>query len=208
MGIKAIILDLDNTIYPAFSIGDKLFGELYFLLEINQSEFEGTMENIKIDINRKPFSVVAKEYKMSKSLYSDAVQLLKGLTYNEPIAYFEDYNAVRNIDCDKFLVTSGFPNLQHSKIKQLNIEKDFKGISIVDTISTDNTKKDVFEGIQMNHNYKLSEILVVGDDLHSEIAAAQALGMKSVLYSKDFEKQFDNLDVPVVHSFESLSSFL
>jgi putative hydrolase of the HAD superfamily len=205
---KAIILDLDNTIYSASSIGDKLFSDLYFLLEINQNEFEGTMEDIKVDINRKPFSVVAQEYKISKSLYKDSLQLLKGLTYDEPIAYFEDYEEFRKLNCDKFLVTSGFPNLQYSKIKQLGIEGDFKGISIVDTVSTENTKKDVFEGIQLCHNYDLSDILVVGDDLHSEIAAAKSLGIEAVLYTKDSKAPTAEIDISVVNSFGSLASFI
>jgi len=205
---KAIILDLDNTIYSAHSIGDKLFRELYFLLEINQNEFQGNLTEIKKDINKKPFSTVAKEYNMSKYLYQDGLQLLKNLTYNEPIKYFADYEEIRKFNCDKFLVTSGFPNLQYSKIKQLGIEGDFKGISIVDTISTDNTKKDVFESIQLCHNYDLSELLVVGDDPDSEIAAALTLGIEAVLYSKNPSTLDAFSGVSVINSFENLYSFL
>lgn len=205
---KAIILDLDNTIYSAHSIGDKLFRELYFLLEINQNEFHGSMTDIKKDINKKPFSAVAKQYNMSKYLYQDAIQLLKKLTYNEPMECFADYEAVKKINCDKYLVTSGFPNLQYSKIKQLGIEGDFKGISIVDTISTDNSKKDVFESIQLCHNYSLSELLVVGDDPDSEIAAALTLGIEAVLYSKNPLALDSVSGVSVINSFENLYSFL
>jgi putative hydrolase of the HAD superfamily len=205
---KAIILDLDNTIYSAHSIGDKLFRELYFLLEINQNEFQGNLTEIKKDINKKPFSTVAKEYNMSKYLYQDGLQLLKNLTYNEPIKYFADFEEIRKFNCDKFLVTSGFPNLQYSKIKQLGIEGDFKGISIVDTISTDNSKKDVFESIQLCHNYSLSELLVVGDDPDSEIAAALTLGIEAVLYSKNPSTLDAFSGVSVINSFENLYSFL
>lgn len=205
---KAIILDLDNTIYSAHSIGDKLFRELYFLLEINQNEFQGNLTEIKKYINKKPFSTVAKEYNMSKYLYQDGLQLLKNLTYNEPIKYFADYEEIRKFNCDKFLVTSGFPNLQYSKIKQLGIEGDFKGISIVDTISTDNSKKDVFESIQLCHNYDLSELLVVGDDPDSEIAAALTLGIEAVLYSKNPLALDSVSGVSVINSFENLYSFL
>jgi len=205
---RAIILDLDNTIYSAHSIGDKLFRELYSLLEINQSEFQGSLTDIKKDINKKPFSVVAEKYNMSKYLYQDALELLKKLTYNDPMECFADYDAVKKINCDKFLVTSGFPNLQYSKIKQLGIEGDFKGISIVDTISTDNTKKDVFESIQLCHNYDLSELLVVGDDPDSEIAAALALGMDAVLYAKNPLSVEAVSGVSVINSFENLYCFL
>lgn len=181
---KAIILDLDNTLFSTPSIGDKLFADLYYLLEINLNEFEGAIEDIKKDINRKPFPVVAKQYKMTQSLYKDALQLLSELTYNETIEPFPDYSEVTKIVCDKFLVTSGFTKLQNSKVKQLGIEKNFKGIYIVDTILTDNTKKKAFKNIMLSFNYAPSEVLVVGDDPESEITAAEELGIDAVVYDK------------------------
>ncbi|MFV5693751.1 HAD family hydrolase [Flavobacterium sp. LT1R49] len=204
---KAIILDLDNTIFSTPSIGDKLFADLYYLLEINLSEFEGDLENLKKDINRKPFSVVAKQYKMTQSLYKDALQLLSELTYNETIEPFPDYNEVTKIQCDKFLVTSGFPKLQNSKVKQLGIEKNFKGIYIVDTVMTNDTKKNVFKKILHYYNYDTSEVVVIGDDPESEIAAAEELGIDAILYDKLnlYANYFKN---PKISDFNQLQNYL
>ncbi|MFV8466511.1 HAD family hydrolase [Flavobacterium sp. LB1P62] len=204
---KAIILDLDNTIFSTPSIGDKLFADLYYLLEINLIEFEGDLENLKKDINRKPFSVVAKQYKMTQSLYKDALQLLSELTYNETIEPFPDYNEVTKIQCDKFLVTSGFPKLQNSKVKQLGIEKNFKGIYIVDTVMTNDTKKNVFKNILHYYNYDTSEVVVIGDDPESEIAAAEELGIDAILYDKLnlYANYFKN---PKISDFNQLQNYL
>lgn len=204
---KVIILDLDNTIFSTPSIGDKLFADLYYLLEINLSEFEGDLENLKKDINRKPFSVVAKQYKMTQSLYKDALQLLSELTYNETIEPFPDYNEVTKIQSDKFLVTSGFPKLQNSKVKQLGIEKNFKGIYIVDTVMTNDTKKDVFKNILHYYNYDISEVIVIGDDPDSEIAAAEELGIDAILYDKLnlYANYFKN---PKISDFNQLQNYL
>lgn len=204
---KAIILDLDNTIFSTPSIGDKLFADLYYLLEINLSEFEGDLENLKKDINRKPFSVVAKQYKMTQSLYRDALQLLVELTYNETIEPFPDYNEVTKIQCDKFLVTSGFPKLQNSKVKQLGIEKNFKGIYIVDTVMTNDTKKNIFKNILHYYNYNTSEVVVIGDDPESEIAAAEELGIDAILYDKLnlYVNYFKN---PKISDFSQLQNYL
>ncbi|MFV8376041.1 HAD family hydrolase [Flavobacterium sp. LB1P71] len=204
---KAIILDLDNTIFSTPSIGDKLFADLYYLLEINLIEFEGDLENLKKDINRKPFSVVAKQYKMTQSLYKDALQLLSELTYNETIEPFPDYNEVTKIQCDKFLVTSGFPKLQNSKVKQLGIEKNFKGIYIVDTVMTNDTKKNVFKNILHYYNYDTSEVVVIGDDPESEITAAEELGIDAILYDKLnlYANYFKN---PKISDFNQLQNYL
>lgn len=204
---KVIILDLDNTIFSTPSIGDKLFADLYYLLEINLSEFEGDLENLKKDINRKPFSVVAKQYKMTQSLYKDALQLLSELTYNEPIEPFPDYNEVTKIQCDKFLVPSGFPKLQNSKVKQLGIEKNFKGIYIVDTVMTNDTKKNLFKNILHYYNYDISEVVVIGDDPDSEIAAAEELGIDAILYDKLnlYANYFKN---PKIYDFNQLQNYL
>ncbi|MFV5689858.1 HAD family hydrolase [Flavobacterium sp. ZT3R25] len=204
---KAIILDLDNTIFSTPSIGDKLFADLYYLLEINLNEFDGDLEDIKKDINRKPFPVVAKQYKMTQSLYKDALQLLSELTYNETIEPFPDYNEVTKIQCDKFLVTSGFPKLQNSKIKQLGIEKNFKGIYIVDAIMTKDTKKNVFKNILHYYKYDTSEVLVIGDDPESEIAAAEELGIDAIVYDKLnlYANYFKN---PKISDFNQLQNYL
>ncbi len=49
MNKKAIILDLDNTIYPVSSIGEELFKDLFRLIE-EYEVFNGDMETIKKDI--------------------------------------------------------------------------------------------------------------------------------------------------------------
>lgn len=204
---KALILDLDNTLFSTPSIGDKLFADLYYLLEINGNEFEGDLEDIKKDINRKPFTVVAKQYNMSQLLYNEALKLLVNLTYNEPIEPFSDYNEVNKIACDKFLVTSGFPKLQNSKVRQLGIENDFKEIFIVDTVMTNNTKKKVFEGILHDFNYDASEVIVIGDDPESEISAAKELGIDAVVYDK-LNTYKNYFATPKISDFSQLQNYL
>jgi putative hydrolase of the HAD superfamily len=204
---KALILDLDNTLFSTPSIGDKLFADLYYLLEINNNEFEGDLEDIKNDINRKPYTVVAKQYNMSQLLYNESLQLLANLTYNEPIEPFLDYNEVNKIAFDKFLVTSGFPKLQNSKVRQLGIENDFKEIYIVDTVMTNNTKKKVFEGILHDFNYDVSEVLVIGDDPESEILAAQELGIDAIVYDK-LNTYKNYLATPKISDFSQLQNYL
>ncbi|AOW09418.1 HAD family hydrolase [Flavobacterium gilvum] len=204
---KALILDLDNTLFSTPSIGDELFADLYNLFEINGNEFEGDLEDIKNDINRKPFTVVAKQYNMSQLLYEESLQLLSNLVCNETIEPFPDYNEVNKIGCDKFLVTSGFPKLQSSKVKLLGIENDFKEIYIVDTVMTNDTKKKVFESILHDFNYDASEVLVIGDDLESEITAAEELGIDAIVYDK-LNTYKNYIATPKISDFSQLQNYL
>jgi len=115
MNKKAIILDLDNTIYPVSSIGDKLFKDLFSLI-LSSGEYKGDFEDIKFQIMRTPFQKVAKEFSFSESLFHEYMELLKNLTYEEPMEYFDDYKEIIDIKIPKYLVTVGFNKLQQSKV--------------------------------------------------------------------------------------------
>lgn len=178
---KAIIFDLDNTVYSAPEVGDDLFSPLLRIIE-QDGGHNSTLSAIKMDMMRKPFQVLASLHGFSESLTQQGIQHLQTLTYNKPMYPFPDYGETRNLPLDKYLVTSGFYSLQMSKIKNLGIEDDFKEIHIVDIAG--NTKGAVFRGILERHGYRLPEVLVIGDDLHSEIPAARELGIDAVLYDK------------------------
>lgn len=206
MNTKALIFDLDNTIYPVASISEKLFKPLFELIG-RSGEYRGDFQAVKQLIMRKPFQYVAEKHGMSAALREEALQLLSSLTYAETMKTFSDYDAVKKLPQDKFLVTAGFTKLQLSKIQQLNIENDFKRIYVVDQMLTADTKKSVFENILVADSYEPREVLVVGDDPHSEIKAAMELGMKVVLY--DSLQLYKGLeDMPRITGFANLAAYL
>jgi putative hydrolase of the HAD superfamily len=203
---KALILDLDNTIYPVQSIGEELFASLFKLIRQNGSH-DNEIERIEEEIMRRPFQFVANDFHFSEDLKSKGIALLKELTYNGKMEPFDDYPHIRSLPIDKFLVTTGFLKLQESKVERLNIREDFKEIYIVDPSTSDKTKKDVFADILRNYGYTISEVLVVGDDLHSEIKAATALGIEAILYNK-LNRQTGNGSVKQIENFNELSNFI
>jgi len=112
---KAIIIDLDNTIYPVSSIGNKLFKTLFSII-YKSGEYSGDFNEIKSEIMRRPFQFVADEFLFSDSLKSDGISHLSELTYEDNMRPFEDYIFFRTMPSKKFLVTTGFPKMQQSKI--------------------------------------------------------------------------------------------
>ncbi len=181
MPVKAIIYDLDNTIYPVSAIGDKLFGPVFDLIEAS-GQHTDSLDAIRHAIMRTPFRLVAQRHGFSDELTEKAIDLQETIDYSDEINAFDDYPEIKNIPAERFLVTTGFNTMQRSKIRQLGIGNDFKEIHVVNPVITN--KKEVFADILARYSYKPEEVLVLGDDPESEIAAAKALGIATVLYDK------------------------
>jgi putative hydrolase of the HAD superfamily len=179
---RALILDLDNTIYPVSSIADNLFAQFYALLEQDPDIDSSLIEASKEELTRRPFQHVADEFNFSTALKNKGAQLLKTITYDKPMQPYADYHHIQKISLDKFLVTTGFTNLQYSKVKQLGIEKDFKEIHVVDPEVSPKTKLDIFKELMEKYDYQPADVLIIGDDPQSEIKAALALGIDTFLY--------------------------
>lgn len=179
---KAIIFDLDNTIYPVPQIGSKLFAPVFELIE--QDGHHRDLEKIKDEIMRRPFQKVAKDHHFSEELTRKCIDLLKELAYNGAIEPFADFEVVRHLPVAKFLVTTGFTKMQQSKIDMLELANEFKEIHIIDLTISQKGKKDVFADIIQRYEYDKEEVLVVGDDINAEIKAAQELGVDAVWYDK------------------------
>lgn len=183
---KALILDLDNTIYPVSSISENLFGALFDVLDqragIINVDDSNKVEKIKDEMTRRPFQHIADEFNLDKGVRDQMVDILRNMAYTQPMKPYDDYQHVRSILLDKFLVTTGFSKLQWSKVKMLGIEDDFRHIHIVDPDVSPKTKKDVFAEIMQTHNYTPGDLLVIGDDPESEIKAAKALNIDTFLY--------------------------
>lgn len=206
MSKSVLIFDLDNTIYPVSSIAKKLFEKLYAVIE-KSGGYKGDLKAIKLEIQRTPFQKVASTFSFSEQLLKECMEVHINLTYDEPMQYFPDYELVRELQQTKFLVTSGFSKLQHSKIDNLGIRNDFKEIVILDLQKSNDTKKDIFK--RLLEDYKLSEeeVLIIGDDIKSEIQAGKELGIDTVIYDR-LEKYTDLNLSNKIENFAELPKFL
>jgi putative hydrolase of the HAD superfamily len=206
MSKKAIIVDLDNTIYLVSSIGDKLFKVLFELIT-ESGDYQGDFNKLKAEIMRTPFQKVADAFSFGAKLKTDGIKLLEDLEYNEVINPVESYGYLQGLHCKKFLVTTGFTKMQNSKIRQLNLKNDFEQIFVIDPGMTGLTKKDVFKKILTDYEYTAKDVLVVGDDINSEIKAAQELGIDSVVYDFNLENT-GNRELNIITDFKELEAYI
>ena len=120
---------------------------------------------------------------------------------------FEGYETLLTIPCRRFLVTTGYTKMQHSKIQQLGIENDFEAIFVIDPDQSNLTKRDLFEKILADFKFSVDDVLVVGDDLNSEILHAKALGIETVLY--DYLSQYqESENQKVIRNHKDLHLYL
>jgi len=139
---RAIILDLDNTIYPVSSIANHLFERLFALLDQNAGEINyEDLAAAKDDLTRRHFHLVADKFNFSPELKARGIHLLSNMEYDLPMQPFEDYLHIQSSNIQKFLVTTGFTKLQWSKIKMLGIKDDFTEIHIVDPEKSNQKKR-------------------------------------------------------------------
>lgn len=203
---RAFIYDLDNTIYPVAAIGERLFAPLFELLAASDLP-AARLPAIQRAILRQPFQVVAAQHGFGTALTQRGIELLQDLTHEGPISAFPDYAAARLLPGTRFLVTTGFRALQQSKIRGLGLEAEFAEIHIVDPLTASTTKQEVFADLLARHQYTPAEVLVIGDDPESEIKAAQALGIDTVLYDPQGQHPVGTA-THTIASFQELAGLL
>ena len=183
--IKALILDLDDTIFPTNSI-DPLIVKPFFdcLEEFNDVLSKEEFEDAKVELWKRPFHVVAKDFGFSNNMISRSLEVLNSLEFSLSIEPYDDYKYLKKIKLDKFLVTTGITKLQIAKIDCLKLKSDFNEVIIDDPTLSDGGKAEAFTNIMQKYNYLPEELLVIGDNPDSEIKAGTELGINTLLIDR------------------------
>jgi len=181
--IKAIIFDLDSCLSPADEPGRDLFGPAFeAICRANQgSHSEESLQAAFIDMWRLPFDFIAEKHQFTLAMKKAGWEILAKLEVTTSMVGYGDLAALKTLPGLKFIVTSGFRQLQESKIRALGIAPEFAAVYI-DAIDQPghHGKQRIFEKIL--HDYRLApaEVLIVGDNHDSEIAAGVRLGIRTV----------------------------
>lgn len=213
MTIKAVIFDLDNCLAPASAVGKAIADPAFNAIRAANN---GHLTNEYLDEAisacwQHSFDWIAKTYSFSDAMVKAGWAEFTTMSVKGSMNGYEDLNLLAGISTENFLVTSGFRCLQQSKIDALGIANYFSAIYI-DALDEDERlgKQGLFSHIMHEHGLLSTELVVIGDNPHSEIAAAKELGILSVqILRPGIEKGFNaDFYVANLNEFRTLLSNL
>lgn len=108
---------------------------------------------------------------------------------------------------DLHIITNGFKEIQHIKLKTCNIGHYFKNIIISEEVGFNKPDERIFE-----HSFKLAnttkeESLMIGDDWDADILGPHKIGLKAIYFNRNNKDVSNNL-VPEIKSLDELIAML
>ncbi|MEQ8582115.1 MAG: HAD family hydrolase [Marinoscillum sp.] len=183
--ISALFLDLDDTIFPTRSIPDHISRPFFQAIRASNKHLtDADLNNAEQAMWNSPIHLVFQQYHFTEEMISGALSALEVANLTGLIKPYPDYNLVRNLPCEKFLITSGFTQFQKKKIRALNISSHFREIMIDDPLLGGKGKRDAFDRLIEKYQIQKKEILVIGDNPSSEIEAGNQLGLTTILIDR------------------------
>lgn len=181
--MKAVIFDLDNCLAPATAVGEALYAPALTAIRsandghVSADELASAFREMWTDA----YDWVADHYGFTPAMRAAGWEILTRIEVTGRLAGYEDLNLLGSVPGERFLVTSGWRRLQESKIRALGIEGQFQEI-FIDAIDEPRRcgKTALFQHIIAQYGLKASDVVVVGDNPDSELAAAREVGLRAV----------------------------
>jgi len=186
--IKAIIFDLDDTLYDCSGtlvLKSKKLAAKIISKAIKCSETEALKLQLELEDRLGPkadiFYEIANQYNLPEDFCDEISDTINTLEV-EGATLFPDAMAsiaeLKRAGYKLFLVTFGNREMQEDKIKVLGLERAFDEIII-----TDNPlgKEKCFKEILIKCNLEPKQVLCVGDKIKDEIEVGKRLGMSTAV---------------------------
>ncbi len=186
--IKAIIFDLDDTLYDCSGtlvLKSKKLAAKIISKAINCSEEDALKLQLELETRLGPKGDIAREiaklYNLSEDFCKEVSEAINNLNIDD-IVLFPDtmasINELKRIGYKLFLVTFGNREMQEKKIKVLGLERAFDEIIITEN---PRGKEKCFKEILTKYDLEPEQVLCVGDKIKDEIEVGKRLGMSTAL---------------------------
>jgi putative hydrolase of the HAD superfamily len=223
---KAIFFDLDNTLYD-YDSADKLatqalYDEFKKGNDISFDEFKKVYSDSKEEVKRKLVGTAASHERIlylqelvervDKTFQSDRIMKLYHAYWDTLIenaqlfdGVMETFQWLKSNNIKIAMVTNLTTYVQIRKIENLGLSKYIDFLITSQEAGYDKPHPANFLLALHKVNLLAKDVLMVGDDLNSDIEGAQALGIKTVLY--EFGKQ-ENSNVNPDYTVQNFSELL
>jgi len=92
-----------------------------------------------------------------------------------------------------FIVTNGFEEVQFTKVKSAGLEKYFREIVISDRVGHKKPSPEIFHYVVDTHGIPHRNLIMIGDNMLTDIAGAVRAGIDSVLFNPPAVLELDHL---------------
>ncbi len=186
--IKAIIFDLDDTLYDCSGtlvLKSKKCAAKIISIAINCSEEEALKLQLELENRLGPETNISREianlYDLPDKFCEEISRSINTLDIENAILFpdtMDSIKALKKMDYKLFLVTFGNRKTQKEKIRVLGLEEIFNEIIITDNPAG---KEECFKKILTRYHLEPEQVLCVGDKIKDEIAVGRKLGMSTAL---------------------------
>lgn len=179
----SVIFDLDYCLCAGDEVGATSYEHVFASIRrANDGALtEAALAEAFAACMRFPFDAVAERFRFSDAMYRAGLRGFEAAEIEIPMQGYPDLHVLRALPGRHFLVTTGFPLLQQSKITALGIRDCFEAIHIDSIVEQPRRRKQaIFADIVRQYGLMASRVWVVGDNGESEIAAGNQLGMITV----------------------------
>ncbi|HEX5438016.1 MAG TPA: HAD family hydrolase [Gemmatimonadaceae bacterium] len=187
---RALICDLDNTLFPAHAISASALSPLRAaVLSSNRGPKalpSQLVERALEEARWRPFDAVAEELHLPAPVRAAWAAAYTTLQLSGPLMPYPDVAVLAQLALPRFLVTSGFRRFQESKVATLGIGHLFDALYI-DALDEPERegKAGIFRRIVRERDLVPADVFVVGDSAESELRIGRELGMVTVQVLRD-----------------------
>jgi FMN phosphatase YigB (HAD superfamily) len=184
-GIRALICDLDNTLFPARAVPLTTVQPALELVRAANRAVpmvpDARLEEALEACWDRSFDEVARLYALPEPLCRTWEAAAEQLEVNERLELYPDVVVLWSLPVRLFLVTTGYRRLQQSKIRALGLTGRFEAIYI-DGLgeSTRVGKEALFRQLLGEHHLAATEVAVLGDSADAELAAGDRVGLWTI----------------------------
>ena len=209
--IRGLIIDLDNCVFDTKSMGRDFVSPIVNVLRGCERYLRTPEIFYKITDELWNFSLedVIERNRIPGLIAVQMREAYQGLRAPDCSRCYEDIGILKSLPGVKILVTSGHFELQWSKIEIVGIGGLFDEI-IIDAVDDPFMRKGklkIFEELMDKNCWEPEEILVIGDNAFSELAAGKELGMITVQTLRPEVSRVEGFD-HYINVFEEINEII
>ncbi len=201
---KHLFFDLDHTLWDFEMNAKETFSELYALHTLKEKgvdDFDLFFERYSFHNNRlwdrytkgfikqdelrwKRVWLTLLDFKIADEVLAKemSLQFLDGLPNRKNLFPYTteilDYLTQKNYSLH--LITNGFENIQHGKLKHSNLTKYFKEVITSEQAESLKPNKEIFEFALHAAKAVVEESIMIGDNIEADIKGAMSAGLDTV----------------------------